>query len=82
MSANYYYFAQALVKFKIAKWGSRVSKNQKTRISSIVVTKHVDEDPTTYRLFQMLYLRLRSKNIVFDPLGEFHDDHNNDEAEG
>ena len=63
-----------MVKFKIAKWGSRVSKNQKTRISSIVVTRHVDEEKTTFRLFNMLYLTLRSKNIVFDPLGQFHEE--------
>ena len=61
---------QALVTYGIAKISTRKTANKKSA-PAISVTRDCGDDPALFRMFKLMFKRLREKNVVFDPLNKF-----------
>lgn len=55
--------------------------NKNRTAASIVVTRQTD-NPAIFRLFKLMYQKLRAKSQVFDPLNQFHDEDGEGDAAG
>ena len=63
---------KALEKFKIAKLNTKKHQNGVT--SDVLSLTRTTADRQTVRLYKILYQKMRAINVVFDPLGEFHNE--------
>lgn len=68
------YFLQALCKFGIAEKGMRVLPNKRTVPMIVLTMQERSNNPDIYRMFRLLFQRLKEKKIKFDPLDKFSED--------